>query len=1008
MQCHRALQQLGGIVLLAALSAARPAAALPLPVLLQLQARLRERDRLAEEAQKFRAAGKLGDAIAATERVVAIEREVFGGSSEKVADSLDELANLHEARPEFAAARRARQEVLVIQTNTHGTEHWRVTDARLALAHTDKLAALTAEERAQLERAKALDSEMMGLYRQGKYAEAAAREREALAIRKQILGNEHRDTASTLNNLAYMLTEQGDYTAARPLVEQALDLKKKILGPEHPGTATTLDNFGGLFYVQGDYAGARPFYEQALAIFKKALGPEHLETAICLNNLGGLLAAQRDYAGARPLIEQALAIRRKARGNEHPDTANSLNGLAMLLSAQGDYAGARKTYEQVLAIRLRTLGKDHPDTAISFDILGSLLSAQGDYAQARSYHEQALATLKSLAPEHPETAVVLKNLGKLSWAQADYAGARHHFENVLEIAAKNLALAAAAQSERQQLAMSRALRHQLDAYISLAPTAEVPGAQTYAPLLHWKGAVLARRQQAGTGTAPAVRELLRRHQSASSRLARLAFAVPGPQQQAAWRSRLSDLSQEKEGFERQLARASAAWRSRKAAQAVNPQQLQDALPLGTALLDLLEYTHWIPPTEGKGKWNGERHVAAFVIRPDQPIVQLDLGPLVPIEQAVDAWRKTLGRRGPKDKDNPAAELRRLVWEPLEPHLKDAATVLFSPDGALARLPFAALPGKDPDTYLLEERALAVVPVPQLLPHLLATRPPAPAPPSLLLVGDVDFGATPGVVADNSRRAAARGNRAGAWPAYRRLDATREEIVAIKDSFQRRFRKAPLTELRDDEPTVEAVRQQAPRHRYLHLATHGFFAPAELKSALAVSRTDDPAHLFGQQDVSGWHPGLLSGLVLAGANRTPEPGQDDGILTGLEVAALDLSGVELAVLSACETGLGDSAGGEGLLGLQRAFQVAGAKTVVASLWKVDDDATRKLMVRFYQNLWDPKEPLSKLEALREAQLWMLKEGVKRGLVPADEEKKSNQATRTPPRYWAGFVLSGDWR
>src|SRR4029079_7751533 len=104
-----------------------------------------------------------------------------------------------------------------------------------------------------------------------------------------------------------------------------------------------------------------------------------------------------------------------------------------------------------------------------------------------------------------------------------------------------------------------------------------------------------------------------------------------------------------------------------------------------------------------------------------------------------------------------------------------------------------------------------------------------------------------------------------------------------------------------------------------------------------------------------HSGLLSGIVLAGANRPPEAGKDDGILTALEVAELDLRGTELVVLSACETGLGRVVGGEGLLGLQRAFQVAGARSVIASLWAVDDQATRNLMERFYQNLWVERMP-----------------------------------------------------
>ena len=143
---------------------------------------------------------------------------------------------------------------------------------------------------------------------------------------------------------------------------------------------------------------------------------------------------------------------------------------------------------------------------------------------------------------------------------------------------------------------------------------------------------------------------------------------------------------------------------------------------------------------------------------------------------------------------------------------------------------------------------------------------------------------------------------------------------------------------------------------------------------------------------------MSGLALAGANNTPDADHDDGILTAAEVESLDLRGVDLALLSACETGLGNVAGGEGLLGLQRAFQVAGARSVVASLWQVSDDATRALMERFYDNLW--QKEMSRLESLREAQLWMLKEGQHRGLVRTDQPKPDNDPKRTPLSYSAG--------
>ncbi len=173
----------------------------------------------------------------------------------------------------------------------------------------------------------------------------------------------------------------------------------------------------------------------------------------------------------------------------------------------------------------------------------------------------------------------------------------------------------------------------------------------------------------------------------------------------------------------------------------------------------------------------------------------------------------------------------------------------------------------------------------------------------------------------------------------------------------------------------------------------------------MSRGAAETELFGgRREASGFHPGLLSGIVLAGANQPVDADSDDGILTALEVSTLDLSKVELATLSACETGLGEVAGGEGVLGLQRAFQVAGAHSVLATLWSVRDDAARSLMIDFYDNLW--KKKMTRVEALRQAQLAMLREGVKRGLAYADQP--AEQDHRLPPYYWAAWVLSGDWR
>jgi tetratricopeptide (TPR) repeat protein len=247
-----------------------------------------------------------------------------------------------------------------------------------------------------------------------RYADAALLWRQALAVADERFGPNHPDTATSLNNLGYLLQSQGDLAGARPYYERALAIREKVLGPDHQETARSLNNLGTLLNEQGDLAGAKPYYERALAIWERVLGPDHPETAASLNNLGYLLRAQGDLAGAKPYYERALAIHEKALGPNHPDTALGLNNLGALVNALGDPVGARQYYERALAIRQKALGPDHSDTARSLNNLGYLLQSQGDLAGARPHYERALAIcVKALGPDHPTTIVVRRNLGSL-------------------------------------------------------------------------------------------------------------------------------------------------------------------------------------------------------------------------------------------------------------------------------------------------------------------------------------------------------------------------------------------------------------------------------------------------------------------------------------------------------------------------------------------------------------------------------------------------------------------
>jgi tetratricopeptide (TPR) repeat protein len=248
----------------------------------------------------------------------------------------------------------------------------------------------------------------------GTYGQVQSLYRLALAIRETVLGYDHPDTATSLNNLAALLRDLGDFAAARPLFERALAIAEKAFGPDHPDTATNLNNLAGLLRDLGDFATARPLFERALAIAEKALGPDHPNTATSLYNLAQLLRAQGDLASAQPLSERAVAICETTLGPNHPVTATSLSTLGLLLQDQGDLTAARQIFERALAIREKVLGTHHPNTATSLNNLASLLQAQGELASARPLYERALAICeKALGPDHLGTARVRNNLALL-------------------------------------------------------------------------------------------------------------------------------------------------------------------------------------------------------------------------------------------------------------------------------------------------------------------------------------------------------------------------------------------------------------------------------------------------------------------------------------------------------------------------------------------------------------------------------------------------------------------
>jgi hypothetical protein len=266
----------------------------------------------------------------------------------------------------------------------------------------------------------------------GAYVTARLLQEQVVAVRSRILGMEHPDTLTAMNNLALTLGDQGDLSGARSLQEQVLATQLRLLGEEHPKTQSSITNLAATLRIQGDFASARKLQEQALATRRRVLGEEHPDTLTAMHSLALTLRAQGDLASARTLQEQVLATRHRIFGEGHPDILSSMNNLAGTLRAQRDLTNARGLQEQVLTISRRIFGEQHPHTLTAMNNLAMTLSDQGDLSGARSLQEQVLATCHLLlGAEHPNTLTAMHNLAMTLTNQDDLRGARLLQQQVL-------------------------------------------------------------------------------------------------------------------------------------------------------------------------------------------------------------------------------------------------------------------------------------------------------------------------------------------------------------------------------------------------------------------------------------------------------------------------------------------------------------------------------------------------------------------------------------------------
>ncbi len=868
---------------------------------------------------------------------------------------------------------------------------------------------------------------------------------EALETLKRTVGTRHALFCLHTTNLAELCRKTGDLPTARKLLNDNIARLDAIAEPYSIGERIdllrtrifTLNALANLEEDINDHQQARRWLDRDLVevIKLEALmktDPTDMR-ALCLIQLANLAANgdELDLAAldrADQQADEATAIILKLFGQDHPRYAEALLVHSRVLLRRSDPAKRdleRRFYFRETARKILSKQGAGPAAHLqlfTIDIQDLLRDKRFDEAErtADQWVKEARALLGETAPE---VAGIWLKIAITRMMAGHPDRACEAVDQSLALARRHLDLTLAAHSELQQLQMARDVRAHLDVFLSLHRAAGMIDQDAYGQILSIKGAVFTRQRLVRAARDPAdtrSADLLTRLRGEVSLLQSLtqtrAQHGPDPSLDA----RLTRLNTSVGLLQSEL---STALDQKSALHLAGPDQLRSALPEGVALIDFIRFFDTRPPAPGKDDWDERPRYLAMISTRNQlmPVEFDDKIDANVIDAAIADWRKN------QLFDAEAGlRLRKMLWAPIEPRLQNIKVILISPDGALNMLPFAALPDEPapgrgpagsnaPLGRLIDRYAFATVPVPALLPSLMDPKAARPGK-GALLVGGIDFNHAIASTPPTTQRAVmpiATTQAGGFGP----LPGAAEEIRVVSAEFTHAFGPESVRTLSGAAATKSALWDAVRGRRFVHLATHGFFNPQPALPATRPANSSDAMAGALANAPLIVDPGLLSGIGLSGANLPSRMGEGDlpepnqGLLTAAEVEQGDLSGVQTVVLSACETGLGTSSAGEGLLGLQRSFQMAGARTVVASLWKVDDQRTRELMISFYDKLIARGRP--PILALRQAQREVLhsqsaSDGRSRAVVVGGDSSRAGDpsATASHPTLWAAWILSGD--
>jgi tetratricopeptide (TPR) repeat protein len=840
-------------------------------------------------------------------------------------------------------------------------------------------------------------------FKMGNYEMAEPLYQQALFINKKVYGEEHVSYASLLNNLGALYHNKGNYEKAELLYLEALKIKKKVLGEKHPDYATTLNNIALFYHEIGNYEKAEPLYKQASEIRRETLGEGHHQYMITLNTMALFYFDTGNNVKAEKMLQQALEICKNTFGEDHPDYAVSLNNLALFYYNMGSYSGAETFYLQSLKISKRVLGEMHPVYATTLNNLAEVYDAMGRYEEAEVLYLQALDIIRQVNGEkHPDYATTLSNLAVLYQEGGHYEKAEPIYQQAMDTYLSQIKqqFSFLSESEKEKYLAKVIFFFMTYQNFILTQQKNKPSVagKSYDIELYTKGLLLnADKQLRMFILNSRDSSALATYNSYLAVKASLAKQYSKPLAQQTLD--IETIEAQANELEKQLSRLYSVKNNLNELQNVHWQDVQNQLKSNEAAI---EFSHF-PYYNGK-RWTDSIMYVAILLKSDD--IYPRIIPLFEEKQLETILRRAGGsdlnfindlyRWAGKDYRSGSGkgqQIYHLVWKPLEEYLDSTQTVYYSPSGCMHQLSFSAIPCGE--TELLSDRynlQLLSSSVQVTISHQERQVK------KIVLYGGIDYDA--GLdkmqgVADQykksgeklpvqaSRSLSQRNIRSGSL-IY--LDGTMSEVEKIRKLAEDNGINGIV--LAGYEAIEESVKNLSGNSSpdIIHIATHGFFFPAADKNSNKTGLSADehvtkPAFKFSE------NPLMRSGLVFSGANHAWEGEEipfdlDDGILTAYEVSNMYIPNTGLVVLSACETGLGEIRGSEGVFGLQRSFKIAGADYILMSLWQIPDYQTSELMNHIYTEWFSGK---SIQEAFRMAQYLM-------------KNKYPFQ-----PFMWAGFVL-----